>query len=51
MQRHDHSADPYHVVGIGKSDKQYGGQVVNKHDKEILSKEKTNTKKSHENER
>lgn len=40
MQTHDQCASSYHVVGIGECDEQYGGQVVDKHDHEILPSRK-----------
>lgn len=40
MQTHNQRASSYHVVGIGESDEHYGGQVVDKHDHEILPSQK-----------
>lgn len=37
VHTHDQSASSKHVVGVGECDEQYGGQVVDKHDEEILS--------------
>lgn len=36
VQTHDHCASSYHVVSVGECDEQYGGQVVDEHDHEIL---------------
>lgn len=36
VHTHDHSPSSEHVVGIGECDEDYGGQVVDKHDDEIL---------------
>lgn len=39
VQTHDHRARSDHVVRVGKRDEQYGGQVVDEHDHEILPSE------------
>lgn len=39
VQTHHHGASSYHVVGVGKRDEQYGGQVVDEHDHKILPPE------------
>lgn len=36
MDTHDQTASSYHVVAIRERDEEYGGQVVDKHDDEIL---------------
>lgn len=38
VQTHDHCASSYHVVSVGECDEQYGGQVVDEHDHEILQR-------------
>lgn len=40
MDTHDHSAYSQHVVTVGEGDESYGGQVMDKHDEEILSEDK-----------
>lgn len=40
MQTHDQCASSYHIVAIGECDEHYGGQVVDKHDHEILPSKK-----------
>lgn len=37
MHTHDQSTSSEHVVAIGDCDEEYGGQVVDKHDHEILT--------------
>lgn len=47
MQAHDQRSASDHVVRVGEGDEQYGGQVVDQHDHEILvlEKERRETKK------
>ena len=38
MQTHDQSSDPNHVVDIREGDERDGGQVMHKHDQEVLGR-------------
>lgn len=40
VQAHDQRSASDHVVGVGEGDEQYGGQVMDQHDHEILELEK-----------
>lgn len=40
VQAHDQRSASDHVVSVGEGDEQYGGQVMDQHDHEILGLEK-----------
>lgn len=46
MDTHDQAADSQHVVGVGEADQAHSGQVMDKHDHEVLQLKRREERRS-----